>query len=266
MKDPVFKGLIQLCSGTSRYRGRTRPNYSDCRETSKIVNAPVSKKRKSVNDTNPVSPVRVRRMGHNYFEPSLDESPLSEMRRRAEAVMEGITNDWQYSYYQSTIEEYIADKGDIGAVKITRPPVPEERIIDFNNQGFMEDLLSSIIFAGNEQIAGQSVVLFYPDGEFLPLQIAHDKITSRRDQSPYNIRMNQYGVNYTIIRSDGRCLNEFEVNQAEHLAWTVDGRAVFVWMEHTAFVAKKLLEAQLQNMGVPYTFELPMVAVKLEES
>jgi hypothetical protein len=82
MKDPVFKGLIQLCSGTSRYRGRTRPNYSDCRETSKFVNAPMSKKRRSSNDTNPVSPVRVRRLGRDYFEPRLDELPLSEMRRR----------------------------------------------------------------------------------------------------------------------------------------------------------------------------------------
>ena len=187
------------------------------------------------------------------------------MRRRAEAGMEGICTDWQYSFYQLTIEQYIAERGDVNAIKITRPPEPEEKIIDFSCREFMDDLPPSTVFSVNEQIAGQSVVLFYPGGEFLPLQIAHDKMTSRRDQSPYNIRMNQYGVNYSMIRSDGRCLNEFEVQQAEHLAWTENGRAVFVWLEHTAFVAKKLLDAQLQNMGVPYTFELPMVAVKLEE-
>ena len=42
------------------------------------------------------------------------------------------------------------------------------------------------------------------------------------------------------------------------LAWTPDGRAVFVWLEHTAIVTKTVRDVYLKNMGIPYTFEIPM--------
>ena len=48
------------------------------------------------------------------------------------------------------------------------------------------------------------------------------------------------------------------MRQADHLAWTPDGRAVFVRLEHTAIVTKTVRDVYLKNTGIPYTFEIPM--------
>jgi hypothetical protein len=126
--------------------------------------------------------------------------------------------DWEYSEDQISIEEYIPDKEELGAIKIVRPPANFEKIMDTNNPVFMRDLPRSRSFAQNKQIAGQAVVLLYPGGEFLPLQLTHKKIQRRRKDSPAYIRMSQYGVNFATIRSNGRYLNKFEMRQADHFA------------------------------------------------
>ena len=85
------------------------------------------------------------------------------------------------------------------------------------------------------------------------------------NESPANIRMNRFGVNFATIRSDGRYLNEFEMNQADHFAWTPNGRGVFVWLEHTSVMQLKLRENVMMDNGFPFLIDIHMVAVKLKE-
>ena len=61
-----------------------------------------------------------------------------------------------------------------------------------------------------------------------------------------------------MICSDNRVLDQFKTRQADHLAWTPDGRAVFVWLEHAAIVTKTICDVYPKNMGIPYMFEIPM--------
>jgi len=159
----------------------------------------------------------------------LDDENFEESYERS--LSEGLNADWEFSRNQLSIEEYITTREEIGAIKVVRPPVATEVIMDTENEEFMRDLPRSRLFTQNKQIAGQTVVLLYPGGEFLPLQLSHEKIKSRREESPTNIRMSQYRVNFATICSDGRYLNKFEMNQVEKLCldsrW--EGGCLYGW-------------------------------------
>jgi hypothetical protein len=79
----------------------------------------------------PVQRKKRRRKQANRYWFSEDRDNFMENYKRS--LLDGMVADWEYSEDQILIEEHIADKEDLGAMKIARPPANFEKIMDTNN-------------------------------------------------------------------------------------------------------------------------------------